>query len=113
MAVRVDVQKVSDWRSRFERFSKAGKSVTQFCRVEGVSVPSFDQWRRKLARTPATSGDGRASFAAVRLVGSASVAVWLPGGTRLEIPLGDPQSLTLVLETLVRADAQRVGGASG
>lgn len=112
MVGRVDLQKVAEWRSRFERFSNSGKSVTQFCRVEVVSLPSFYQWRKKLAGSPATSGDGRASFAAVRLVGAASVAAWLPGGTRLEIPLGDPQSLALVLETLVRADAERAGGAS-
>jgi hypothetical protein len=112
MAGRVDVQKVSEWRARFERFSKAGKSVTQFCRFEGVSVPSFYQWRKKLAGPPAASGAGRAAFAAVRLVGAASVAVSLPGGTRLEIPLGDPRTLTLVIETLVRADAQRMGGAT-
>ena len=86
--------------------------MTQFCRVEGVSVPSFYQWRKKLAGPAAAAGDGRASFAAVRLVGAASVVAWLPGGTRLEIPLGDPQSLTLVIETLVRADGERVRGAS-
>lgn len=112
MVGRVDLQKVAEWRSRFERFSKSEKSVTEFCRVEGVSLPSFYQWRKKLAGPSAASGDGRGSFAAVRLVGAASVAAWLPGGTRLEIPLGDPQSLALVIETLVRADAERAGGAS-
>jgi hypothetical protein len=123
MAGVVDLQKVSEWRSRFERFARCGKSVLRFCAAEGVSVPSFYQWRKKLAAREATASvDSRASvdplasdnptllgsgsFAAVRLVGSASVAAWLPGGTRLEIPLGDPRALTLVIETLVRADAQ-------
>ncbi len=35
------------------------------------------------------------AFAPVRLVGTASVAVWLPGGTRIEIPNGDSQALQL------------------
>ena len=125
MAGGLEVQKFAEWRARFERFAKAGKSVSRFCQGEGVSVPSFYQWRKKLAaRETTASGDptslGSGSFAAVRLVGSASVAAWLPGGTRLEIPLGDPRTLTLVIETLVRADAEqtlapraeRTGGAS-
>jgi hypothetical protein len=106
-----------------ERFQQAGISVTRFCRGERVSVPSFYQWRKKLADGSAgQNGRTRAveAFAAVRLVGAASVAAWLPGGTRLEIPLGDPRSLTLVIETLVRADAEqtvapraeRAGGAT-
>lgn len=125
MAGSLDVQKFAEWRARFERFAKARKSVSRFCQGEEVSVPSFYQWRKKLAARETTgSGDptplGSGSFAAVRLVGSASVAAWLPGGTRLEIPLGDPRTLTLVIETLVRADAEqtvapraeRTGGAS-
>ena len=112
MSRRADGRKVSEWRARFERFAKAETSVSRFCRGEGVSVPSFYQWRKKLAARETTASDdsasfGSGSFAAVRLVGSASVAAWLPGGTRLEIPLGDPQSLTLVIETLVRADAEQ------
>lgn len=41
MVGRVDLQKVAEWRSRFERFSKAGKSATQFCRVQRASLPSL------------------------------------------------------------------------
>ena len=129
MARRADERKVAEWRGRFERFRRGGLSVARFCALERVSVPSFYQWRKKLQHSPTmvhwalarsrTSDIGRASgapsFAAVRLVGPTSLAAWLPGGTRLEIPLSDVRALQLVMETLVQADdarAERAGGAS-
>ena len=122
MARSVDLQKVAEWRARFERFETAGKSVTRFCLGERVSVPSYYQWRRKLAWagasrsvSPAISRSSSRSavveesgaFAPVRLVGAASVTARLRGGTLLEIPLGDLRALALVIETLVRAEAPR------
>jgi hypothetical protein len=109
MARSVDVGKLAEWRGRLERFRQAGISVTRFCRGEQVSVPSFYQWRRKLAAGSARHNDrlhAVEAFAPVRLVGTASVAAWLPGGTRIEIPIGDSQALQLALHTLVRADAE-------
>jgi hypothetical protein len=45
----------------------------------------------------------------VRLVGTASVTARLLGGMLLEIRLGNFRALTLVIQTLVRADGQRAG----
>ena len=117
MSRRADGRKVSEWRGRFERYRRSGLSVTRFCAAEQVSVPSFYQWRKKLAarQTPASVHPASfvpASFAAVQVGGGASVAAWVPGGTRLEIPLGDVRALQLAIETLVRADAERAGGAT-
>ena len=113
MARSVDGRKLAEWRARLERFQQAGISVTRFCRGERVSVPSFYQWRKKLA-DGSTRQNGRTraveTFAAVRLVGTVSVAAWLPGGTRIEIPLGDPRAMQLAIETLVRADAECAAG---
>lgn len=96
-----------------ERFRESGLSVSEFCRVEGVSTPSFYQWRKRLAeQRPQQSSvdDDSSGFARVRVVGSASVSAQLPGGTRVEIPIGDAQALRLVVETLARVDAQRAEG---
>ena len=123
MARSVDGRKLAEWRARFERFQRAGISVTRFCRGERVSLPSFYQWRKKLAAGSSGSNKstrGVEAFAPVRLIGTASVTVWLSGGTRIEIPLGDPRALQLALESLVRADAEhalapraeRAGGAT-
>lgn len=105
----LDVGRVAVWRRRFERFHKAGLSVARFCEREGVSVPSFYLWRKKLAagdKSP-DSGTARQAFAPVRLLGVTTVAVRLPGGTRIEIPLGDPRTPEL-LEWLRQVDAQQV-----
>lgn len=56
------------------------------------------------------SGDSSGGFLPVRLVGSASVAVELPGGARMEIPTSDTAALQVAIEALVQADARRGGG---
>ncbi len=48
-----DPLKVQQWTSRFERFKLSGLTVASFCRSEGVSQPSFYQWKKKLADQPA------------------------------------------------------------
>lgn len=39
--------KVQEWTERFLRFGNASQTVMEFCRNEGVSQPSFYQWRKK------------------------------------------------------------------
>ena len=118
MSRRADGRKVAEWRRRFERFRRSGLSVSRFCVAEKISVPSFYQWRKKLAARSAAdtaltaAAKARESFAGVRLVGAANVAAWLPGGTRLEIPLGDARAMQLAIEALVRADASHTLASS-
>jgi hypothetical protein len=40
--------KVQQWSDRLERFENSGQTVTQFCVAEGVSQPSFYQWKKKI-----------------------------------------------------------------
>jgi hypothetical protein len=58
--------KVREWTDRFERFQRSKVSLTQFCRDEGVSMPSFYQWRKRIVATPAVnlpkSSDNKASL---------------------------------------------------
>lgn len=86
--------KVEQWTSRLERFKLSGLTVAQFCRSEGVSPPSFYQWKRKLAaqaaaderpfsktggpadpatRKQPTNGAAVGSFQTVQLVGTGSL----------------------------------------
>ena len=85
------------------------QSVAEFCREEGVSVPSFYQWRNRLAKPPRPA-EQTPGFRSVQLVGSVGIAVRLPGGTQLDVPVSDLEVLRLVIDRLARADAQRVGG---
>jgi transposase-like protein len=122
MSQRVDSGKCGEWRQRLVRFCRSGQSVTAFCRDEGVSTPSFYQWRKRLQsadvaesaeRTPISPPSIRvAEFTPVRLVGSPTVLVQLPGGTQVQIPTADPQALVLALRTLFQADAGAAGGAA-
>jgi hypothetical protein len=108
-------RKVLEWQRRMTRFEKTRRTVAGFCRDEGVSVPTFYQWRKKLAQRQQEredAGGGASGFAPVRLVASAGVAVQLPGGTQLHIPTSDPEALQVVIQTVARVDADRMGGAS-
>jgi transposase-like protein len=109
MAGFLDSRRVREWQRRMARFEGTQQSVAEFCRQEGVSAPSFYQWRKRLAQRPAGAEEA-AGFRPVRLVGSADVAVQLPGGTQLQVPTSDRRALRLVIDTLARADAERVGG---
>jgi transposase-like protein len=127
MAQRMRGEKAAEWRERFDRFHRSGTSVAQFCRDEGISAPSFYNWRRKLGRKAAARAGSfrngvvaaeprRGSFVPVRVLGGLSVdgqmTAQLPGGTRLQIPLADPQTIQIAIAALVRADAERAGGVS-
>jgi hypothetical protein len=117
------LRKETEWRERLARFARAGTSVVRFCADEGVSTPVFYAWRRRLCckadRTIGAedAGDARAQrhglFAPVRVLGAANggdqVTVWLRGGTRLEIPLSDPNAAGTVLGAILQADAKQAG----
>lgn len=100
-------RRVAEWRERFERFRVAGTTVSKFCVSEGVSLPSFYHWRKKFAAEQERLGSQRPDFAPVRLLNSANVAVHLPGGTQLEIPMADSRAFELAIQTIVKADAER------
>ena len=46
---RTQAGKAERWRQRLQRFQQAQTTVARFCRREGVSLPAFDYWRKKLA----------------------------------------------------------------
>jgi hypothetical protein len=126
MAHGTRLRKEKEWRQRLDRFRRAGLSVVQFCLDEGVSPPTFYSWRKRLAGHPAVAAAAdealevgcqrQGPFVPVRLTGAAlagnPVAVWLRGGTRLEIPLADPAAARMVIEAIVQADAGQAGGRS-
>lgn len=44
-------ERIAIWQERLDRYVLSNQTVTDFCKTEGVSVPSFYQWKRRL-RTP-------------------------------------------------------------
>jgi hypothetical protein len=109
-------RKAQEWRQRLVRFEKSRHTINEFCRQEGVLPQSFYLWRKRLAAlSPPVSEQPTLSpanaFRPVRLLPAAGVGVQLPGGTQLVVPTADAQSLQLVIETLARIDADRLGDA--
>ena len=51
MARRCDAGKEAEWRKRLKRFKRSELTVARFCDGEGVSVPSFFYWQKKLGQT--------------------------------------------------------------
>jgi transposase-like protein len=127
--------KVQQWTDRLERYRRSGQSVAEFCLKEGVSAPSFYQWKKKLAEErkadqagrPVASKAGqpaelaprqgrlaptRSGFQSVELLPAASSAttVRLPNG--IEIDLGSDLRVIrlLVKQLLERSADSRVAG---
>ena len=74
------------WRERLERFAVEQGSVAEFCRREGVSLPSFYRWRKMLGSVSARRG-------AVRQREPRFLPVEIPvslltSGVRMELPGG-------------------------
>jgi hypothetical protein len=102
-------QLAQQWRDRIERFAQSSLTVAEFCELEGYSVASFYQWRRKLQASvpndqPGPS-DRPASFVAVQLQPSAlepaqraGLQIELPGGAvaRLDQNATDEQQRRLI-----------------
>ena len=113
--------KVQQWAGRFERFRNSGQSVTKFCEAEGVSQPSFYQWKKKLAfptgRAREATSFGKAlfgkAFQAVELqpVTSSTTTIRLPNGVEIELG-NDPRLIDLVLQQLLRRSADSASGWS-
>ncbi len=100
-------RKAQEWRQRLVRFENSRHTISRFCRQEGVSPQSFYLWRKRFAKQPVPQSPD--AFRPVRVLPAGGVSVQLPGGTQLVVPTSDAESLRLVIESLARIDAERLG----
>ena len=120
-----DSAKQREWSGRFQRFEKSSQTVAEFCRAEGVSQPSFYQWKRRLTgggprgRQGAPKGRGRSAPAANSSVGfrsvvvtppadGVSVKIQLPGGAAIEM-----KDDLVVIEHVVKQLLDHQAGTGG
>ena len=106
--------KVAEWTNRLERFAVSSLTAARFCQAEGVSLPSFYQWKRKLtapANPAPKSTRGSAAFAAIELKPTASTTttIRLPNGVTIEWG-GDTRALEKWIPPLLE---RAVDSASG
>ncbi len=96
------------WQMAIETCQSSGLSVRQFCKQEGLSEPTFYQWRKRLAKVDQFKDDGKVTcptepFIQVSLPQEkpASLELVFASGHTLRINPGiDNKTLTLVLSAL-------------
>lgn len=100
------------WRERLRRYERSGLTVTRFCEREGVSAPSFYQWRKRLASRPAAPGGQSApAFRQLLLATSGGVmSIHLAGGARMELPAENLPLVRAVVAELLQAERVRSQG---
>jgi transposase-like protein len=74
------------WIERFARFRHAGQTIAQFCAAEGISAPSFYQWRRRLEAE--RGGGGPAVEPPPRVVPLCLTPAQSPASVELSLPSG-------------------------
>lgn len=105
------------WTDRLRRYRHSGLSVARFCDQEGVSTPSFYQWKKRLASASAPCNSlgaakkgeqAEAAFEQVLLVPSpAMVAIEWANGVRMELPAENVLLVRAVVAELSHADHLR------
>ena len=102
-------QKRAEWRQRLRRFARSKLSVAEFCRQEKVSVPSFYQWRKRLAdrdSDKARQVSEPATFIPVQVTTVGRLHVTFPNGAKLELPAGDHELVKVSIESIARAQTK-------
>jgi transposase-like protein len=109
------------WRERLASFRDCSLTVKEFCQQEGVSEPSFYQWRKRLGqgrpaakRTPPSGGEPTKTIQSLPFlpvkVGSAGddrnaafrsawAEVELPNGVRIRVPASHGEALRVAILT--------------
>ena len=102
------------WRKLFAEQVNSRLSVVQFCKLRGVSKPSFYAWRQKLAESSSLGKLEPPAFAQVAVLphmlvdgnanSSSPITIQMPNDVRIEVPPGaDRRLLREVLAALREA----------
>lgn len=107
MARGVNQEAQRRWRDRLRRFARSKLSVSEFCRHEQVSEPSFYQWRKRLASVDNERPDALppqpATFLPVQLTAARGLQARFPNGATLTLPADDPALLRLSIAAIAEA----------
>jgi hypothetical protein len=79
-------ERIKLWLERLDRQRSSGESIARFCADEGISAPSFYQWKRRL--TPSIASAGKAQTTRrpnSKPTGSAKTALSKPAFSEVQI----------------------------
>jgi hypothetical protein len=106
------IVKIEEWTSRLARYEGANETVARFCHREGVSVPSFYAWKKKLGQSPPSSVEASPRFLPVQITPDAPVSARRETVVRLgrdiQIEFGND---LLVVEAVVKQLLRATRGA--
>jgi len=112
--------KVEQWSDRLSRFENSVKTVAEFCLAEGVSQPSFYQWKKRLGigdevrvgtakrgKSPNRGSKNESTFKPIRLTPTSGPpqCTTIRLATGVEIELGNNLK---VVEVVVRSVVSQV-----
>ena len=105
MGRKSNVGREAVWRRRLARFGRRNWTVAEFCRREGVSMPTFYHWRKRLGlaagKLPARDVQGQRAqarrdtspFVAVSVATPAIAEIEFPNGVRIRVPATNVRAL--------------------
>ena len=99
------------WRGRMARFRRGTLTVVEFCRREGVSVPNFYQWRKRLepavqprsrrersrGSVPRKPKHASSLFVPVNVSSSPVAEIEFPNGVRVRVPATNVEAIRAVV----------------
>ena len=89
------------WTERLARYRASQQTVAAFCATEGVSVPSFYFWKRKLAAATAPAPLVPIQLTTTTPAPTNLIELVLPSGAILRLPPDyPPQQLATLLTRL-------------
>ena len=90
------------WRGRMAQFRRGTLTVVEFCRSEGVSVPSFYRWRVRLEAAAQSKARGAlrrkpkqpaSLFVPVNVSSSPVAEIEFPNGVRVRVPATNVEAI--------------------
>ena len=112
MAREFSTAKRAEWGARLARFARAKQTVAEFCLDEGVSQPSFYQWKKRLTASRAESaskaGETPRRFQPVQIISPAQPRrqeTMIHLGQGIQIELGSDLAVVEVVVNQLLASA--------
>lgn len=96
--------KIREWTQRLNRFQKSGVTLTQFCKDEHISIPTFYYWRNRIrSHSDSMPTSGSVANEASRTESASSIRITIHSGPiKIECLANSPSALETLLAWAAR-----------